>query len=51
MKIRDLILVEANAKNYFDDYFAVIFSFVSLFLDFFGLFYSSKFWVLNAAKK
>ena len=35
MEIRDLILVEANAKNYFDDYFSVIFSFVSLFLDFF----------------
>ena len=52
MKIRDLILVEANAKNYFDDYFAVIFSFVSLFLDFFlGYFILLKFWVLNAAKK
>ena len=49
MEIRD-ILAEAKTKNYFDDYFAVIFGFVTLFLDFwFILFFLNL--GLNAPKR
>lgn len=50
MEIRD-ILVEAKTKNYFDVYFAVIFGFVTLFLDFLVYFILLKFWVWMRPKE